>query len=305
MRPSSYFSFLVFLAICSCNNDKVDPGIKVSWQNLSADHKLGKILCYDYSATDKVYVLGYNKRYEVRDEKFNLLRNVELDYAIQSILYTSDSIYTSSSGGIFRTANGTILKTIYGEVRLVDEVNKTVRTLYVDPDIGVRRNDFVETDDSYFFVVSSKTAVIRIDKATFQVQKFNDELREMQTEHGWSLVKTQGGDVLLSLSRAGFITDQYAIFKDGTWSKFEPADLKSMGLIEFVDSRNYAWVSSPLHDYFRVYDLTEHKYVPTRPEMLSGNYSGYDLREHSNGDILVLSGTLESTSYELMQIHFE
>lgn len=305
--------FIFFLLLVACKQE-TDSELVASWTNLSTEHNINGLLSYDYDKTDKVFVLGYADgflgHYEVRDENFNIIKTVNLNFPPYSILYTSDSIYASYDGGYFSTSNGMIMvpKT-NGIVTLFDPNTKESKLLYTDPravsSVYMSFNSLVETEQYYILALNTATTCIFINKATYEVTNFSDSFKENNAVGGRSVVKTKQDDIILSIALSGMVVDGYLIYKNGTWEPFQPTTLpttaRKMG---FVDSRNYAWINGADNEYFKLYDLSNSRFLNTTPAVLSGNFFGYTLREHSNGDIFLKSGTLASTSYQLIQIHF-
>jgi len=310
------YKYLIFclLLLTTCK-EETDPQQVVSWTSLSAKHNIKDLLSYDYSKSDKVFVLGYHEgnlsgRYEVRDENFNILKEVKLDFTPYSLLYTKDSIYASRDLRYFATNNDMIfVADDHGSITLFNPKDQKRIMSYTDPAAAgtpfVSFNSFVETEQYYILSIYTITTCVFIDKSTFEVTTFADSFAKNNAVGGWSLVKNKQGDIILSTILLGMVVDGYLVYKNGTWEPFQSTTLPTTeGEMGFVDSRNYGWVNSWDNRFFKIYDLTNNQFINTKPEKLSGNYFGYTLREHSSGDILVKSGTLISTTYELMQIHF-
>lgn len=303
------YNFLIFFVMLVACNDEADSAQVVSWANLSEKHNIKGLLSYDYNKADKVFILGYSFRYEIRDENFNILKTVKLDFDPYSILYTRDSIYASNNFQYFPTSNDMIMvANERGSITLFNPVTKESKLLYTDPAAPLYQyssfNAFVETDQYYILSIRTATSCVFIDKSTYEATSFTDTFKKYNSDGGTSVVKTRQGDIILSIALSGFIVDDYLIYKNGTWEQFQPTLPNTDGKMGFVDSRNYAWINNPNNTYFKLYDLTTNSFVTSNPPLLSGNFFGYTLREHTSGDILVKSGTLTSVTYELMQIHF-
>ncbi len=301
----------VFVFILASCGQEPDSDLPVSWTSLSKKYNITGLISLDYNKNDKVVVLGYENgfsgRYEIRDENFNILKEVKLSSTPYSILYTQDSIYAARDVIYFQTENGLIIELEHGgRVTLFDPKLKKSTLLYTDPAAAsyISFNSFVETDQYYILSIYSASTCVFIDKTTFQVTNFSNSFKEFKSDGGWSVVKTKQGEIILSILLSGKVVYGYLTYNNGSWEQFRPTSLSEAGKIKFIDSRNYAWIDNGYdNSNFKLYDLENNRFIKTTPPLLSGNFFGYSLHEFSNGDIILMSGTLVSSTYELMQIH--
>jgi hypothetical protein len=284
--------------ILSACHDETDLGQIVSWTDLSDKYDLKPLYTFDYDPTYKVFVLGYYDRYEVRDENFKIKERAFLSYTPQAVLYTKDSVYTSSSGHFFKTADEEVIIVDFTDnIVLFNPVTKVKTLLYASSgEEGF--NDFAENDQYYVFSAYSKTSCILIEKSTNKVLTFADWFNENGVVGAYNVVLDNQGDIVLSS-----FSSKHVQFKGGKWMDYYPEKLKYYQSIRFIDSRNYAWVTGSDNGNFKLFDINKSQFILTNPESLSGYYFGFKIREHSNGDMIVLSGNILSTTYELIQVH--
>ncbi len=289
------YSLLCFMILTSCQKE-VDSRRIFSFTNLTEKYNIKDLYSFDYDKTDRVYVLGYSEKYEIRDENFNILRQGTLPGSVP-VVYAKGAVYDGSA--YYPTNDGQILYFNHNtsDISLIDSASKLAYLLYTDP-YHEFVSSFVETDQYYVFAFTSQTTCVFIEKATKKVISFTDYFMKNGIDKGLTVVKDQQGNIILSTY------GKHLVYNNGTWSPFQPTKFDGgEERIVLVDSRNYLWINNYLNNAFLIFDMNKAEYLDTNPKLLSGNYFGLSIKEHSSGDILVLSG--ESLFHDLIQVHLD
>ena len=287
------YLILCVMLLVSCKKE-TDTRQIVSFTDLSTKYNIQGLYAFDYNREDKVFVLGYSNRYEIRDENFTILKQGTLTESPYSILYTKDSVFFGHDVSYYLTSSGKVISA-NPSIKLYDPASKNWTFLYGAQGV----NSFVETDKYYVFSTFDHATCVFIEKSTNIATTFIDYFVTNNIDGGSGVAKDQQGDIILSTS-----DNRHLVYSNGVWIPFQPTKFDgSQGKIAFVDSRNYLWINTYNNDAFVILDMNKGQYLNTNPANLGGNYFGYTLSEHSSGDIIVLSGKITSTTYQLVQVH--